>query len=278
MKKSSIILIAFVFIIVGVGLAFANNYNATNTTPQDSPCFDNHATRGSNVALTITNQGIIGSEQNPSTLDPESGLPAPSCRFPANSGLEYLFMGSIWVGAIVDGDTLVSCGSDGWWDSHELFPKPCPEGEMEVTSNVADREIIGVCYDTSSFADDDPIDGPHTPIGLKITTHSFSWNYPPYSDFVILRFTIENITANPINDIWTGLYYDGDVADTSRLDSGGAQDDICGYTESDGREIAWIADNDGDPSSGEWDDRSVRSVCGIEILSPPESGLQTSFN
>src|SRR3989304_4204280 len=67
----------------------------------------------SNLWFSVTNWGFLGSEMEWQD-DSETGLPAPSAEFPGGSGLEYLFQGAIWVGGIVEGETLVSVGVDGW--------------------------------------------------------------------------------------------------------------------------------------------------------------------
>ncbi len=243
------------------------------------PCTMNYATWGSEVNMTLTNYGILGSAQDPNVIDPETGEPAPSCQFPSQSGLEYLFQGSIWIGAIVNGDTLVSCGTDGWWDTHEMFPDPCPDGEMELIIDDDHREILGEYYDTCvTFAETDPIDNrPLIPIGLKINVHSYSWFDHPFNDFVILRFNLKNIGVNAVEDAWVGYYWDGDVHHEHNTYSG-AQDDIAGFIDMGDLKYAYIMDNDGDPDGENWDYASVRSVCGILLLKPEQHGLTTTFN
>ncbi|MCP4634310.1 MAG: T9SS type A sorting domain-containing protein [candidate division Zixibacteria bacterium] len=248
----------------------------------EAPCIENYTTWGSNINMTVTNWGYLGSGMDPNVIDPETGQPAPSCEFPSGSNLEYLFQGAIWIGAIVNGDTLVSCGTDGWWDTHEMFPDSCPDGEMRVFTDIADREIIGVFSDTNiTFAEIDPIDQrPHRPIGVKITSHTYAWFERYYRDFVINRYTIENISDHPIHDIWIGIHYDGDVH--HRANSGnGAQDDMNGLFTNEDYQYAWIIDNDGDPDNPNnptaWTFESVRSVCGMLLLNPPEE-LNSSFN
>src|SRR3990170_2019720 len=89
-------------------------------SPSDA-CVNQLVHRESNLWLTITNWGFLGS-QGGSQWDSETNLPAPSAEFPGGSGFEYLFQGAIWVGGIVEGETLVSVGADGWLWVFELFP------------------------------------------------------------------------------------------------------------------------------------------------------------
>jgi len=259
--------------------ALARTRDDSAPNPPDIPYLTNRTTWDCNTWLTLTNYGMIGSFMG-ELNDPETGKEAPSCEFPAESGLEYLYEGAIWVGAIVNGDTLVSTGTDGWWDVRELFPEPYPQGDMTITDYYADREINAVYYDTCTgdWVEWDPIDNrPHIPLGLKITKTGYCWITPGYDDFVILKFRMENIGSNFLQGTYLGIAYDGDVHQRS-IGAPGAQDDICGFVEAGENRIAWIGDTDGDPSGGVWDYRSVRSLAGIRVLQVPPSSADTCFN
>ncbi len=105
MKKVIILLIVFMIFQV----------NISNTQPMiDFQCHD-----VGNTWLTVTNFGVLG---NPGrNFMPEY----PSYEYPADSDIDYLFQGAIWVGAIVGdstaSDTIVSVGIDGWLNSSEEF-------------------------------------------------------------------------------------------------------------------------------------------------------------
>jgi len=66
-----------------------------------------------NLAFCITNYGFFGSQAR-ALRDACTNRNAPSMEFPSNSGKDYLFQGALWVGAVKNGDTLVSVGADGW--------------------------------------------------------------------------------------------------------------------------------------------------------------------
>ncbi|MBD3234593.1 MAG: hypothetical protein GF315_12780 [candidate division Zixibacteria bacterium] len=235
----------------------------------DVPNTTNVTHRISNIWFTVTNWGYLGSAQDPNILDCETGEPAPSCQFPAGSHLEYLFQGAIWIGAIVDGDTLVSCGTDGWWDTHEFFPdkfgggeadcstdstgaiwlgstrpataypRKLPEGSedcypctISVENSISEEDFIAYYADTNvTFAEVDPIDQrPLRPIGLEIEQKSYSWSYEYAEDFIIFDFKITNISDSPIEDMWIAFHIDADVHHESNGFSG-AQDDMTGFLE-----------------------------------------------
>ncbi|MCP4580908.1 MAG: T9SS type A sorting domain-containing protein [candidate division Zixibacteria bacterium] len=236
------------------------------------------------LSTSITNYGLLGSEGR-DLYDPEYGEPAPSAEFPGESNIEYLFSALIWIGATVEDpynpgiyDTLVSIGDDGWWSGiNELNPVD----SITRYSGIADDELITSYADTMVIGVvPDPNDGrPHTPLGIRINSHSFSWIDPPYDDFVIVRYCIENILDNDLEGIYIGFYYDGDVLHTSEdayAPEEGAQDDICGYLES--VDAAYIIDNNGQPYDGIFTDISPAGICGIKFLGSSQPDMQLSFN
>ena len=59
-----------------------------------------------NLHVNITNHGLIGSQY--STTLPYAN--APSAQWPAGTGDEYLFGAGLWIGARIDGETVVTTG------------------------------------------------------------------------------------------------------------------------------------------------------------------------
>ena len=58
--------------------------------------------------MTINNLGMIGNAFKGSY----NILGYPSCEFPANSGVEHLFQGGLWIGALINGSQVaVSSGA-----------------------------------------------------------------------------------------------------------------------------------------------------------------------
>ena len=84
------------------------------------------------IGLTVTNIGQIGTGYIGGMMDPlDPTSVAPSCTYPYPGGMSYLFGGSLWVGAIVGNDTLVSVGADGWIATREMWPDPYPRSCRE---------------------------------------------------------------------------------------------------------------------------------------------------
>ena len=245
------------------------------------------------IGLTVTNKGQIGTGAfGIDPLDPLTGLPAPSCQYPFPSVKEHLFTGAIWIGAVVGEDTLVSVGVDGWQYIQELWPEAYPQGDMGYDSVLSQQDVTAVYSDTltdSAYVVSDPTDGrPHMPLNIEITQRSYSWSYPIAEDFVLFDYSIKNIGDEVLDEMYVGIYVDGDVLNGTVMN--GHEDDICGFKTSipsiqgcgfiDTVNIAWIADNDGlEGSPGcPYDTLSLTSVTGVSLIRTPSDSLRMNFN
>ncbi len=231
--------------------------------------------RSGSYAATVSNQGILGSGFIISN--------GPGVEFPQGSGIDYLFAGALWVGGIIGSDTLVSVGADGWNSVYEMWPDDINSNTATVgvpfICDVADQEHLAMYFDTLvSGVNWDPTDSrPHHPLGLKITQTSRSWSEPPFDDFLILEFLIQNIGVQLIEDVWVGVYMDADVLHPSG--QSGFKDDIAGFRSD--NNIAWIADNDGhEVISSTWQPEDPRGAIGVMFLDfwPPPSNPRPNFN
>jgi hypothetical protein len=256
----------------------------------DNPYFQLRVHRGSNIYFSVTNYGQLGSGAR-SLYDPDTGYPAPSAEFPAGSGIEHLFLGCIWIGAIVDDpdnpgelDTLVSVGGDGWfYNVYELIPPSAEYQSIWKEQYIGDEEYYALFCDTTVIGvTPHPVDNrPHMPLGLIISQHSLCWSTPGYDEFFIIEYAIENISDRILNDMWFGLYIDGDVFylnENPYQPDAGAQDDLNGLYEYGDNDIAWIADKDGTPYDGIYTDSSDTGLLGMSLLHSSTPGLQTNFN
>ncbi|HOP07070.1 MAG TPA: hypothetical protein PLF13_07255 [candidate division Zixibacteria bacterium] len=250
------------------------------------------------IVLQVNNNGTLGSGfDRCNAVDCFTGKGINSCEYPKYSGADYLFAASFWIGAVVGNDTTVSLGCDGWSLTTEMFPDESPFGEMQFRSiidpsqpeyedAVSEQDYIAVYTDTiTEGIDPDYFGKPHSPLYIEVTQNSYAWSYAYAEDFVLFDYRIENIGSDILQDVYMGIYVDGDVGTVGSDQR--AQDDICGFLQSwtndyggcsfiDTTFIAWIADADGD--FAEVETGPALGVTGTRIVRTPAESLQVSFN
>jgi len=313
------IIILTVFLISAFALSEARMKDDSHKLPYKTPSTTAdplNQTRVHNVGnmwLSITNYGQFGSQGGRSIRDGCTGLFAPSCQFPAGSGIEYLFTGAIWIGAVVnDTDTLVSVGFDGWQSVSEMNASSTvplisrttrPGGyrhgscvtDYDSALAISELDFIGLYYDTitdPSIVGADPIDGPHRPLFMEVTQKSYSWSYDYAKDFVLFDFFIKNVGPTRLKNLFMGIYLDADVYNPD-VEGGGFTDDVCGFRLAvtstlgppyeDTINVAWIGDNDGRTLSRQegdvfQDNMSPTGVTGTRVVRSPSEDIQYSFN
>lgn len=251
------------------------------------------------LSVAISNYATFGNGVLLSQTDCFTGLEVPSCLFPKTSAIEHLFFGSIWVGAVVGTDTLVSVGHDGWQWMKEMYPDPLPGGALRYRSAtdpfapeqfgaISDEDYIAVYRDT--FTDEenlylgtDVIDGrPHVPMHIEITEESYAWSDTIAEDFVIFNCDVKNIGAQLLQHVYVGIHIDGDIYLPPDFD--GVDDDLTGFrkvaipaacsSSSDSLSVAWIADNDGQLG----DLQTQASVIGTVLLNTPPGADNFSYH
>lgn len=272
-------------------------------------CVTTH--RVGNLGLTVSNMGFFGTGfdgyRNGRSLDCFTGLRAISCEIGRGSKTTYLYGGTVWLGAVVGRDTLVSTGADGWgdgikhlldnggykWRNMEFYPEDSFEGQTRKLSTlnrfsptyeaaVSEEDIISVYSDTAytprqSFQFDAFEVRRHIPMGLRVTQSSYAWSYSYAENFVLVNFQIENVGDSILKQAYFGLYMDGDVWGSGNQDRG-IGDDITGLKQTrtyefndceftDTIDLAWLIDNDGDFPKI----TPVPGVLGTMFLAAPES-------
>lgn len=176
-----------------------------------------------NIGITVSNWGVFGdgfAGQNP--------VDQPSCEYPRGSGIEHIFEGGIWVGAITSsGITRVSTAA---------FNAATPQGagainfEYTNTNIPTDKIIERSSIESEKFYDplgishqdfiaefsDTNITHPetgalipqHTPLGLAVHLETYAWNFPFADAFVIFNYTIRNVRDDTLKDVYMGLWAD----------------------------------------------------------------------
>ncbi|MFH1687603.1 MAG: hypothetical protein ABIE70_08805 [bacterium] len=256
-----------------------------------------------NMQLVIANNGTFGSWGG-SEADPLTGTIVNSCIYPKNTDLCYLWIGAFWIGAVVGRDTLVSVGDEDYYVTQELWPDIRPFGDfvyesIDPTSSAfsadaySEEDIIAEYTDTLTdpgIVQTDTYDSrPHRPLGIKVEQRSMAWSYSYADDFILFDYQVQNIGVKRLNDVYLGIWVDGDVWHVANKDAAHWSDDIVGFYPShtfmcnqceydDPIAVAYHADNDGDPTGGSFDDKSVPHVVGTRVVRTPSDSLEYSFN
>ena len=236
-----------------------------------------------NLGLTVTNYGLLGQGYLTSLKD------QPSCQYKLQSKLEkerieHLSYAGLWIGGIggANGEytTLVSTAIvDGVFQYGEAgfeFTNTASEGDtvktrsMLPTSPVFDPKAIShqdfICdfTDINTFVPGTDIELiNHTPLGINVHLESYAWNYSFADAFVILNYTITNISQYSIDDVYIGLWVDASVANmnyTNKYVPGGGftwYDNMNGFDEE--YKMGYQYDADGDNGYAE-------SYVGIRML------------
>ena len=204
---------------------------------------------------------------------------ASSFETPAFSDIEYLFGGAIWIGAIVNGDTLVSTSADGWQSGYDEFVGNRNEPSIEKINILSDYSLRYDFSDSDTYTPHpDIISGkPFTPLNIKIIDKSYVWWNDPLDNAVIYDYTITNVGDQQLEQVYIGLFFDGDVGSPNGPQgSGYYNDDVAGSLRDSG--IAYIIDADGDPYNGSFNSISPRKAFALKLLASSFIPIDTSFN
>jgi len=210
-----------------------------------------HYTFAGQIGMTVTNYGILG--------EGYQSCVQPSCRYKLYSEykqeqIEHFSYAGLWVGGIKNGQTIVSSAIIDGFVSDEYGSRPAGR---EFTSSADSADVIKIksifnkaisdpvirelasYYDSTAVSHQDmiaeftdtsmvipgtDIQVPHTPLGVKVHLETYCWNYPYANSFVILDYTIENISGEQINNPYVGIWADNSVGNmnfTSICEPGG---------------------------------------------------------
>jgi hypothetical protein len=177
------------------------------------------------IQLHVTNWGLIGSLPGNTC----SFCDAPSAMWPADSGVDHVYQAGLWIGALLDGQPLVTTGAPSGRELRDdeadplatiyeasegqpggrRYPHPGFDDdgdglEDEDPLNGRDDDLDGAIdedfaaisdqYFRASLTDDDDAilanEPDHTPLHLRVVQESFAWSDDGVDDFVGFEFTI----------------------------------------------------------------------------------------
>lgn len=187
-------------------------------TWSEAQTFNQKVTTVSNVRLAVSNFGIFGNAFD----GYRDGTGTPSCEYPANSGIEHLFEGGLWVGGVnqggltrvtttaLDASSGYSIGAGGF---ETVAITPLEERSSLFDSRFYSAGAVSHQDYVATFTDtvieypgtNIPVGGTsHQPMGIAVEMASYNWNYN-FSDFVIfLNFKVKNVGNETYNNVYIG--------------------------------------------------------------------------
>ena len=182
-----------------------------------------------NIRLSISSFGTIGTGF--------AGWPKiNSCEYPRGSGIENLFVGGLWIGGIkdfsgnkvkavttaaVDVSSVINL-SQGFeftnTDSSYLLQMSSLPNDLYYTpSAISHRDYTCTFTDTNLIVPElnQKIPDHIYPLGVQVSFSSYTWNYPFADYFVLLTYSIKNITNSPIDSMFIGFWTDLVVRNTN---------------------------------------------------------------
>lgn len=198
--------------------------------------FEEKVTSASNVGMTINNLGMIGNGFSGSYQ--VQGF--PSCEYPIGSGIEHLFDGGLWIGALVDGQANVSTGAVGDPSGYSTgkagfeFTAEPGSGLVERSSLVDNPNYTPEAVSHEDFVarftdanrrvpgTDIRIQNHEDPLGVTVDYETYNWNFNFANFFVVLNFRIENTGDQVLDSLHTGYWMDGVVRNVNITPPGGS--------------------------------------------------------
>ncbi|HEX6790745.1 MAG TPA: FlgD immunoglobulin-like domain containing protein [Candidatus Krumholzibacteria bacterium] len=212
------------------------------------------------LRLHMSNWGAFGSW-------PGSALPfsaAPSGEWPAGSGIEHVFTGGLWVGALKEGVPAVSTAAYEWEFRPSQDVRDVVYRSAEGTVGGTRSGWPGADDDHDGRTDEDPLNGydddtdgqidedyaaisdqmfsrqyvdnhptaiqaypQHNPLNIFVRERSYQWTDDDFDDFIGIDYEITNTGPDVLEDVYFGIFFDGDVG--NRNTPGYNEDDIAGY-------------------------------------------------
>jgi hypothetical protein len=209
--------------------SFTHLLFSQNNSPLAKYAIDDNSkyTNVGNIAITITNFGVIGTGF-------KTWPTQPSFQYPRGSGIEHMFIGGLWVGAITsDGSHRVTTGAvdvssiksgqmagfefTTGTDSKVVEKSSLADNRYYSPDAVSHQDFIAYFTDTNKTnpnLNNETITD-HVPIGINVHLETYAFNYSFADNFVIFNYWIKNVSGQAIDSIYVGLYADLVVRNTN---------------------------------------------------------------
>lgn len=148
-----------------------------------------------NFELTFSNSGQYGLSDW--SFDPMGGK---GFTYPKAES-ENLYEGALILGTSSGQVSDAARNSTASTANRDFKPIPGQNLRIMTPGEISDQDGIAIFSDSSAF----------DPIGVKITQKTFCWADPSDDDYVILEYSLENISSGPIQGLHVGLFFDWDI-------------------------------------------------------------------
>ncbi len=288
-KHPACLLSAFLFVCSHTLFAQTSD----NVHPLLKPLVDDDTkfTTIGSIGMTVSNFGTIGDGFATQTPNDQ-----PSCEYPRGSGIEHMFVGGLWVGGKRDdGSIFVTTGARdipslrdvaaGFEFTNTDDPADVVRERSSLLESpffdpqaISHQDFIADFTDTNTVVPGTTIRIPqHTPMGLEVHLETYAWNFPFADAFVILNYTIKNVSGQRYNDVFVSLWADLVVRNTNitppRVGAPFYQHVGNGYIDS--LRMAYAYDFDGDPG---FTDNGLYAAFKILGATPQANDTQYTVN
>ena len=187
-------------------------------TAQAQVLFTQKSTDVGRLKLTLSNAGTVG---RPAVRSNTQG--APSMAYP-QKGNEHLFESGMWIGALVDGQPLVSTSaldaSSGYstgGNGFEFTPLSTIQERSSLTASsvfslaaVSHQDFVMQFSDTATIVPgtSTQIAGHTQPLKAHVKLETYAWNYSFADFFVICNYQITNTSNKRWDSVYVGQWSD----------------------------------------------------------------------
>lgn len=289
-----IIFFSVVYNINSADSSFVSYGSSANTESPDQfylpqPLYPDYGAvpQTSKLKTTILGQGIIGF----TFTDPRTGIIESGFEFPANRNINYMQYSGLWVGGIVDNDTLVSTSicqefiyyNDNIYPTIQYeydFHPPYINGDTASTIlyHTDDGEVFHTTF-TDTFIPEYTIwsmyNNKHKPLGLHVTLKTYTKNIPPFKNIILLDYILTNKSSKSINSAYVGMYSDTWVQGSCETVSYNS-DDLIGSFRNKG--VVYVMDNDGELNLPNCQSDKAAGTMALKTMTTYPPPTDTNFN
>ena len=153
-------------------------------------------------------------------------------QYPRGSGIEHLFVGGLWVGAVTPDGIRVTTGAvdvpslrnvaEGFeftttLESRVIERSSLPDNRFFDPDAISHQDFIADFTDRNTEnpnQNNEPIPN-HNPLNIDVHTEAYAWNFSFADNFVIFNYTIKNRSGNSLDSVYVSLWADLVVRNTN---------------------------------------------------------------